>query len=230
MKEESYLALKKLSSVKKGLIAFMLSVIAFFVAGMFDVDLLSQIMIGWNVFSICILTIDWIVFFNTPSKQIRTQARIEDSSRATIFFLILFATLASLTAVALLLLSSDENYKALHITVAVLGMALSWATVHTIFTVRYAHMYYDDHQTKKNMQAGGLDFPNEGKEDEIHDRPDFLDFAYFSFVIGMTFQVSDVQVITKKFRRFVLLHGILSFAYNTVIVALTINTLAGLNK
>ena len=230
MKEESYLLLKKLSSAKKGLIAFGLAVSAFFVAGTFDIDVLSQLMISWNVFSLVVLIIDWIVFFNTPSKQIRTQARIEDSSRVTIFFLIIIATLASLTAVTLLLLSGDENHKALHIVVAVSGMALSWGTVHTIFTVRYAHMYYNDHATKKNMHAGGLDFPNEGKEDEIHDRPDFLDFAYFSFVIGMTFQVSDVQVITKKFRRFVLLHSILSFVYNTVIVALTINTLAGLNK
>jgi uncharacterized membrane protein len=80
------------------------------------------------------------------------------------------------------------------------------------------------------MHAGGLDFPNDSEQNEYSDNPDFLDFAYFAFVVGMTFQVSDVEVTSKRFRRFVLLHGLISFVYNTVIVALTINTLAGLRN
>ena len=222
--------LKKLKALHKVLLAALFALGAFFIAGFFNVDILSQVMIGWNIFSIIILVVDWIVFYNTPSKQIRTQASVEDNSRVTIFIIVLIATLASLTAVALLLLSNSEDYKALHIIVAVLGMALSWVTVHTIFTARYAHLYYVNHKAKKDTHAGGLDFPTEGEEDEKNDRPDFLDFAYFSFVIGMTFQVSDVQITSKSLRRFVLLHSLLSFVYNTVIVALTINTLAGLNK
>jgi uncharacterized membrane protein len=95
--------------------------------------------------------------------------------------------------------------------------------VPTVFSLRYAHKFYGDHPDEgRDEIAGGLDFP--GKDQ----RPDYLDFAYFSFVIGMTFQVSDVQITSRDFRSLVLLHGVLSFAFNTVILALTINTLSSL--
>ncbi len=82
-------------------------------------------------------------------------------------------------------------------------------------------MYYGNHESKPDTHQGGLDFPN----DQL---PDFLDFAYFSFVIGMTFQVSDVDISSKKVRKLALLHGFISFIYNTIIVALTINIIVGL--
>jgi len=230
MKAEKYLALKRLTAINKVLICSPLAIIAFFITSLFKLDILSDIMISWNIFSLSVLIIDWIVFYNTPSNQIRIQAKVEDSSRVTIFIIIVITTLASLAAVTLLLLSTEEENKTLHIIIAILGMTLSWIMVHTIFTIRYAHMYYDDHKTKDNMHAGGLDFPNDPEQNEGPDKPDFLDFAYFSFVVGMTFQVSDVEITSKQFRRFVLLHGLISFVYNTVIVALTINTLAGLRE
>ena len=83
--------------------------------------------------------------------------------------------------------------------------------------------HYSNHKTNPGTHTGGLDFPGENK-------PDFLDFAYFSFVLGMTFQVSDVTISSKKLRQWALLHGLISFAYNTIIVALTINILAGLGE
>jgi uncharacterized membrane protein len=231
MKAERFQRLKKLTALHKVLYCSILAIAVFFITGMFRIDLLSHIMISWNTFSLVVLIIDWIIFYNTTSKQIREQAKVEDSSRVTIFIIIIISTLASLSAVALLLLSSDEKYKALHVIVAIMGMTLSWIMVHTIFAVRYAHMYYGDHKSKENTHAGGLDFPNdELQKSNAPDNPDFLDFAYFSFVVGMTFQVSDIQITSKQFRRFVLLHGLLSFVYNTVIVALTINTLAGLRN
>ena len=95
--------------------------------------------------------------------------------------------------------------------------------MHTIFATKYAHIYYGDHETEPDIHAGGLTFPDENK-------PDYLDFAYFSFVLGMTFQVSDIQVASKRLRKLALLHGILSFGFNTIIVALTINIIAGLTK
>jgi uncharacterized membrane protein len=82
-------------------------------------------------------------------------------------------------------------------------------------------MYYDDAPDDQSKSAEGLEFPEE-------DCPDYLDFAYFSFVIGMTFQVSDVQITSRIIRKQVLLHGLLSFALNTFVVALTINLIAGL--
>ncbi len=92
--------------------------------------------------------------------------------------------------------------------------------VHTMFTFHYAHIYYDDDENNAAHHAGGLEFPKE--------KPDYLDFAYFSFVIGMTFQVSDVEISARLIRRVALLHGLLAFLLNTFVVALTINLIAGL--
>ena len=104
--------------------------------------------------------------------------------------------------------------------ISISGMVLSWVLIHTIFTLRYAHIFYDNNKEKPEIHAGGLEFPEDAK-------PDYLDFAYFSFVLGMTFQVSDVQVTSKRLRRLALLHGILAFGYNTIMIALTINLIAG---
>jgi uncharacterized membrane protein len=226
MKDVRFPWLKKMKALHKVLLCLALAAIVFVLVSLSGIDLLTRIMIGWNTFSLAILILDWIVFWNTASKEIRTQAQVEDNSRVTIFVIVLVSTLASLLAVTLLLLGSSYTYKVLHIFVAIAGMTFSWLLVHTIFTVRYAHLYYGDHETKENTHAGGLDFPHEPAKDH----PDFLDFAYFSFVLGMTFQVSDVQITSRRLRRLALLHGLISFAYNTVIVALTINTLAGLSK
>jgi uncharacterized membrane protein len=103
------------------------------------------------------------------------------------------------------------------------AMLFSWAIIHTTFGFHYANRYYDDAEGDPKIHAGGLDFPNEKN-------PDYLDFAYFSFVIGMTFQVSDVTITSRKIRRLALLHGLISFALNTFVVALTINLIAGLKK
>ena len=97
----------------------------------------------------------------------------------------------------------------------------SWLLVHTIFAMHYAHEYYQDHQTQSECKAGGLAFPEDIE-------PDYWDFLYFSFVIGMTSQVSDIQITSRSMRRLSLLHSILSFFINTAIVAMSINIIAGL--
>ena len=100
---------------------------------------------------------------------------------------------------------------------AAVTILLSWAFTHTIFALHYAHEYYDENAGK----GGGLKFPGD-------EPPDYWDFMYFSFVVGMTFQVSDVQVEDHKLRREVLAHGVLAFFFNVAIVALTINIVVGL--
>ena len=92
-----------------------------------------------------------------------------------------------------------------------------------MFTIRYAHLYHDHNKLGTGSSIGGLEFP-------MDEDPDYLDFAYFSFVIGMTFQVSDISVSSQTIRRFVLMHSLISFVFNTIIVALTINILAGLKR
>lgn len=226
MKDVRFPWLKKMKALHKVLLCLLLAAVAFVLVSLSGIDLLTRITISWNTFSLSLLILDWIVFWNTASKEIRTQAQVEDNSRVTIFTIVLVSTMASLLAVTLLLLSTEKDNETLHIITAITGMAFSWLLVHTIFTVRYAHLYYGDHKTKENIHAGGLGFPSE----TVKDHPDFIDFAYFSFVVGMTFQVSDVQITSRQFRRLVLMHGLVSFVYNTVIVALTINTVAGLSK
>jgi uncharacterized membrane protein len=97
---------------------------------------------------------------------------------------------------------------------------VSWLMTHTTFAFRYAHEYYQIDPGAAGI-AGGLEFPGEK-------RPDYLDFMYFSLVLGMTFQVSDVQITARKFRRLAAVHGLLSFLFNTIILALTVNLAAGL--
>ena len=226
MKAERFSWIKKLMALHKVGVCLAIALLVFFIIPWSAVDPLSHVMISWLTFSLAILTIDWLVFYTTPSKQIRKQAQVEDGSRFIIFAIVLVATLASLLAVGSLLIQEKDPHKLLHIAVAIPSMLFSWSLVHTIFTVRYAHLYYGDHKEKENAPARGLDFPDE--ESTPNDNPDFIDFAYFSFIIGMTFQVSDVEVTSKAMRRIALFHGLLSFGYNTVIVALTINVIAGL--
>jgi uncharacterized membrane protein len=137
--------------------------------------------------------------------------------------MILVSAFASMFAVLLLMMSKHQQggLPWLYVPVSIGGMLLSWVMVHTVFTFHYAHKYYDDDKQEKAKAAEGLDFPGDEK-------PDYLDFAYFSFVIGCTFQVSDVEITSKKIRRVALLHGLLSFLLNTFVVALTINFVASL--
>jgi uncharacterized membrane protein len=94
--------------------------------------------------------------------------------------------------------------------------------MHTVFSLRYAHLFYrESGAAPSEGLAGGLAFPEEPE-------PDYLDFAYFAFVIGMTCQVSDVQITSRPIRHLALLHGVLSFAFNTVILALSVNIISGL--
>jgi uncharacterized membrane protein len=96
----------------------------------------------------------------------------------------------------------------------------SWFLIHTMFAIHYAHEYYL-RAVKREDSAGGLQFPSE-------DAPDYWDFMYFSFVIGMTSQVSDVAIASRHLRRVSLVHGILAFFFNTTILATGINLVAGL--
>jgi uncharacterized membrane protein len=179
----------------------------------------------WNVFAWIVTLLAWTRILLAGAKTSVQTAKLQDSARFAIFLFVIFASVASLASVAVLIAGSKGlGRKTLfeHLMLAAATVVSSWFLIHTVFAMHYAHgFYHDEDEGPGFSSAGGLEFPNE-KE------PDFLDFAYFSFVIGMTCQVSDVQVSSHSMRRLALVHGLLSFVFNTVILALSINLASGL--
>lgn len=200
----------------------MICFILFFVTGM---QVITAAMMGWDIFSLLMVSFCWLTFFTTTSEETCVIASREDESRTIIFTIVLVSLLISLYSILILMKTTDEHLirKGLHEPVSLLGVGLSWFLLHSIFTLHYTHLFYGDDQKPEDATIGGLDFPGEEK-------PDYLDFAYFAFVIGMTFQVSDINISARNIRRLALLHGIISFLFNTVIVALTISVITNLKN
>lgn len=178
----------------------------------------TKVVVCWIAFAFATLVLVWTAFLVVHPRQTSQLAQIQDSGRRLIFVFVLGAAVGSIGAVLALLtevktLRHDEIDG--HLLLALTAVFCSWLLVHTLFALRYAHLYYN------RSGAKGLDFP-------ATPEPDYLDFAYFSLVVGMTSQVSDVQITSSAMRRLALLHGLLSFLFNTVIVALTINVMASL--
>lgn len=186
----------------------------------FDITIFTMML--WDVFALSYIVISWIVFFTSTTDHIKKKARTDDGGKLFVFFIVVFASFVSMITVAILVISKDSlgMEEAVYLPIIIGGILLSWMLVHTTFCFHYAHLYYDNEKGTEN-NAEGLEFPNEK-------HPDYIDFAYFSFIIGMTFQVSDVEISARKIRRLALFHSLLSFALNTFVVALTINLIAGL--
>ncbi len=173
---------------------------------------------GWCAAAVVFLAWVWLTLGRTGPDEIadHVKAKAEDGSRATADVLLLGASVASLGVVGDTLIEAgkrSETTQGLMIGLAVLSVALGWATVHTVYTLRYADLYFEGSE-------GGIDFKG--------DKPDYLDFAYFGFTVGMTWQVSDTDVQKRAIRRAVLRHALLAYAFGTVIVAVTINLVASL--
>lgn len=183
----------------------------------------ARFVVTWVAFAGAVLVMAWAAILLVHPRDLSKLSRLEDSSRVAILVFVLMAVLVSLGAVITLLGATDHlprPEKITHILLATAAVIASWVLVHTLFTLRYAHLFFGD-DPKRATPPGGLDFPG-GHE------PDYLDFAYFAFVIGMTSQTADVGISGRAIRRLVLLHGVLAFSFNTLIIALSINTLSGL--
>ena len=205
-------------------IALVVAVITFFCIRT-SLSTIGVVLLTWSSFALSVIIMDWILIFTCHPKEVRNVARIEDSSRTLIFIFVIGAALVSLVSILFLLKSDKQLSQAQitgHVILSMISVVVSWWLVHTIFSMRYAHMFYStnpDGAGKKPL--GGLDFPG-GEE------PDYLDFVYFSFVLGTTFQVSDVEISSRRIRRLALIHGLIAFAFNTAILALSINVVSGL--
>jgi uncharacterized membrane protein len=184
-----------------------------------------RFVIAWDIGAAAYICMTVTMMARSPHR-LRYRAQIEDASKWAILALMIAAALASLLSIAFVLHEAKNQTGWVadeHVLIAGGTILLSWGFAHLLFAIHYAHAFYDDSPTAHDPKAvaRGLEFP--GEKD-----PDYWDFLYFSFVVGMTCQVSDVQVTGRLMRRLTLGHGIIAFLFNTVILALSINLLAGL--
>jgi uncharacterized membrane protein len=172
---------------------------------------------GWGAGALSIVLFIWLRIGWWDAAQTEAHARAEDFSQATSDLITLTASACSLVPVGLTIVSAGRHHgaaKALLILLAIAVVAVSWALVHSLYALRYGDLYY-------GPPTGGIDF-NES------DPPDYRDFAYLALTIGMTYQVSDTDLTTKRVRRTAIRHALLAFVFGSVIVALLINTVASL--
>jgi uncharacterized membrane protein len=186
----------------------------------------TRLIATWDAYALCLLGLAWTRIVTAQPRVVVRLATLQPSSRKLILIFVIVAACASLASVAYLLGMAKglAGWKlGTHITLALVTIVLSWLVLHTVFTLHYAQMFYHEHRNAHPAQiARGLVFP----DGEIE--PDYLDFAYFAFIIGMTSQVSDVQINSRTIRRWALLHGMVAFAFNTTVLALGINIISGL--
>lgn len=171
----------------------------------------SRALFAWDIVVVLYLILAYSMVWRTTPSIIRRHALIQDDGRFAVLAFTATAALASLGAIMAEIGAVGRT--PLQLTFAIVTVALSWVMVHTIFALHYAHEYYRRHQ------AGGLNFPGD-------DKPDYWDFTYFAFVIGMTAQTSDVAITDREIRRTAVAHGIVSFIFNTALLALMVNIAA----
>jgi uncharacterized membrane protein len=193
-------------SVAAGIVAFLL------LPG--SLRLVTRMLIGWDVFVALYVLLVYTMMLRSGLLRIRRNAVLQDDGRFLILLVTALGAFASIAAIVFELAGSHRS--PVELALATVTVALSWAAVHTAFALHYAHEYY------RGTKPGGLQFPS----GDQHEKPDYWDFVYFSFVIGMTAQVSDVGITDRTIRRTATAHGIVSFVYNTALVALMVNIAA----
>ena len=204
--------IRVVASRPRTFVALAIAIVVFFVVPA-SLRLVTRALVSWDVFAAIYLALAYVMMFRCGQEHIKPRAALQDDGRFLILMVTQLGALASIAAIAFELGASRS---AAGLSLAVVTIALSWAAVHTSFALHYAHEYY------RGRKPGGLQFPS-GHSEEM---PDYWDFVYFSFVIGMTAQVSDVGITDKIIRRTATVHGIISFVFNTALLALMVNIAA----
>jgi uncharacterized membrane protein len=179
----------------------------------------NRLMLGFDAGALVYLALAWTMMLTTTPESARLRAASEDPGRHFGFFMIVASSILVIVGgVTWMGAPGAQTIVTRTLIVAtIVAAALAWTLTHTAFALHYAHMYYSCEADDLPADCStGLQFP--GTPD-----PDDLDFAYFAFTVGMCFQVSDVQITSRTFRRTVLWHALVSFGYNTAIVALVLN-------
>jgi uncharacterized membrane protein len=183
-----------------------------------------RFILSWDIGVMVALTLMLVTLRHASPEKMRTIAARQVVGKWTVLGLTVVAATASLVVIAAevpLIKTAEHIEQMLRLTLVLVTIVLSWALIHTIFALHYAHDYYLGASGKAECVQGGIVFPGSRP-------PAYGDFVYFSFTIGMTFQVSDTQIVDPAVRQLAVTHGIISFFYSTGILALTINLVAGL--
>jgi uncharacterized membrane protein len=174
-------------------------------------------LVGWIAAAAVYLLRVWMIIWRSDDVRTQRLATVEDDSRAVSGLLIVVAATSSLVGAALALHEAGRRSGGTAVALtasAVVTVLMSWLVVNTDFTLRYAHLYH-------SPPSGGIDFPG-------GHAPGFKDFAYLAFTVGMTYQVSDTSLLAPRFRRVLLAHAMVSYAFGTVIIAALVNIVAGI--
>ncbi len=181
----------------------------------------TRLILAWNLGTFSYLGCAFAVMAESDSQETHNSIKLQDQSGATVLVLVVVAACAGVAAIAFMLGNTKGLTfwpKIFHFVISFLALIFSWMVIHTRFAFHYAHLYY------RNKQHGNTEseliFPGDRQ-------PDYLDFAYYAFVVGMTSQVSDVVISSRRMRRITLVHSLFSFGFNMAILALSINILAG---
>jgi uncharacterized membrane protein len=194
-------------------ISIAVGIVAFFLMPS-SLRLVTRLLVSWDISVAFYLVLVYTLVFRSGLAHIRRNAILQDDGR---FLILMVTAVGAFASIAAIIFELDGTHRGTpELALATGTIALSWAAVHTTFALHYAHDYY------RGAKPGGLQFPS-GDE---HDHADYWDFVYFSFVIGMTAQVSDVGITDKTIRRTATAHGIISFVFNTALVALMVNIAA----
>jgi uncharacterized membrane protein len=208
---------KTASAGMRMLVALVAGILAAIVSGSLIRWRLAPL-IGWDVAVLVYVSWIWLTIKRLANQQTADFALREDPSRGLADLLLVVASIASLAAVAVLLVGAGQasrSHALWYVGFGVVSVLLAWTLTHTIFMLRYAELYYKD-------PAHAVEF------DGSNHQPTYADFAYLAFTMAMTFQVSDTGFQSTKFRSLALRHALLSYLFGTIIVATTINLVAGL--
>jgi uncharacterized membrane protein len=185
-----------------------------------DWRLPTKLLTGWDAGVALYLVLVYFMMARAGVAEIRRRAAIQDEGAVALLVLSACAAVASLAAIVAELGKADPSQGWNELAFGMGTILLSWLFVHSIFALHYAHEYYGE---RRDAQVGGLKFPGTQP-------PDYWDFLYFSFVVAMTSQVSDVAINSKVIRRLVNMHGVMSFFFNVAVLAVTVNMISNLIK
>jgi uncharacterized membrane protein len=209
------------SELRRLLVAAIVGVIgALAVSPFVPVEL--AVLCGWDATALVFLASVWPTIARVDGDQTEELATRDDLSRDTARLVLLVASSASVVAVVLAIGRARQEVGADRwtlVTIAAVTVVLSWTAVNTIFLLRYANLYYGG-------PPGGVDFAGVDRTD----RPDYRDFAYLAFTIGMCYQVSDTSLRDRRIRRTVIIHALMSYVFGVVIIATGVNIVAGLGS